>query len=118
MHLASNTKDILYKIRAHSSEETEEEWDIGILVNYRNIIICNCDKAVKETTTIFECAKQKNNFSRNKDILGPLNKALVRTFKVLSKVPVLYFFFFLKINLEQVQRRTAGMIRGIKNIPL
>ncbi|CAM4560969.1 unnamed protein product [Lepidochelys olivacea] len=116
MHLGINNKNFSYKLVTHQLEVTEEEMDLGVLVDHRMTMSCQRDMAVKKANAILGCIRQGIS-SRDKEVLVLLYKALVR--------PHLEYFvqfwspMFKKdeFKLEQVQRRATRMIRGMENLP-
>ncbi|CAM5119835.1 unnamed protein product [Natator depressus] len=77
MHLGINNKNFCYKLGTHHLEVREEEKDLGILVDHRMTMSCQCDMAVKKANAVLGCIRQDIS-SRDKEVLVPLYKALVR----------------------------------------
>ncbi|CAM4523556.1 unnamed protein product [Lepidochelys kempii] len=115
MHLGINNKNFSYKLGANHLEATEEEKDLGVLVDHRMTKSRQCDMAMKKANAVLGCIKQSIS-SRDKEVLVPLYKALVRPH--LEYCVQFWSPMFKKdeFKLEQVQRRTTRMIRGMENL--
>uniref|UniRef100_K7F1X3 Reverse transcriptase domain-containing protein n=1 Tax=Pelodiscus sinensis TaxID=13735 RepID=K7F1X3_PELSI len=115
MHLGINNKNFSYKLGTHQLEVTEEEKDLGVLVDYRMTMSRHCDMAVKKANTILGCIRRGIS-SRDKEVLVPLYKALVRPH--LEYCVQFWSPMFKKdeFKLDQVQRRATRMIRGMENL--
>ncbi|CAM4513742.1 unnamed protein product [Caretta caretta] len=115
MHLGINNKNFSYKLGTHQLEVTEEEKDLGVLVDHRMTMSCQCDIAVKKANVILGCIRRGIS-SRDKEVLVPLYKALVRPH--LEYCVQFWSPMFKKdeFKLEQVQRRATEMIRGMENL--
>ncbi|CAM4385864.1 unnamed protein product [Lepidochelys olivacea] len=77
MHLGINNKNFCYKLGMHHLEVTEEEKDLGVLVDHRMTMSCQCDMAVKKANAVLGC-NRRGISSSDKEVLIPLYKALVR----------------------------------------
>ncbi|CAM4578876.1 unnamed protein product [Caretta caretta] len=77
MHLGINNKNFSYKLGTHQLEVTEEEKGLGVLVDHRMTMSRQCDTAVKKANAVLGCIRQGIS-SRDKEVLVPLYKALVR----------------------------------------
>ncbi|CAM5084507.1 unnamed protein product [Eretmochelys imbricata] len=110
MHLGINNKPGM-----HHLEVTEEEKDLGVLVDHRMIMSHQCDMAVKKANEVLGCIRRGIS-SRDKEVLVLLYKALVRPH--LEYCVQFWSPMFKKdeFKLEQVQRRATRMIRGMKNL--
>ncbi|CAM5150477.1 unnamed protein product [Natator depressus] len=115
MHLGINNKNFSYKLGTHQLEVTEEEKDLGVLVNHRMTLSCQCDMVVKKANAVLGCIRRGIS-SRDKEVLVPLYKALVRPH--LEYCVQFWSPMFKKdeFKLEQIQRRATRMIRGIENL--
>ncbi|CAM5091879.1 unnamed protein product [Eretmochelys imbricata] len=115
MHLGINNKNFSYKLGTHQLEVTEEEKDLGVLVDHRMTMSCQCDMAVKKANVVLGCIRRGIS-SRDKEVLVPLYKALVRPH--LEYCVQFWSPMFKKdeFKLEQVQRRATRMIRGMENL--
>ncbi|CAM4521747.1 unnamed protein product [Lepidochelys olivacea] len=115
MHLGINNKNFSYKLGTHQLEVTEEEKDLGILVDHRMTMSRQCDMAVKKANAVLGCIRRGIS-SRDKEVLVPLDKALVRPH--LEYCVQFWSPMFKKdeFKLEQVQRRATRMIRGMENL--
>ncbi|CAM5111945.1 unnamed protein product [Natator depressus] len=115
MHLGINNKNFSYKLGTHQIEVTEEEKDLGVLVDHRMTMSCQCDMAMKKATAVLGCIRRDIS-SRDKEVLVPLYKALVRPY--LEYCVQFWSPMFKKdeFKLEQVQRRATRMIREIENL--
>ncbi|CAM5085619.1 unnamed protein product [Eretmochelys imbricata] len=115
MHLGINNKNFSCKLGTHQLEVTEEEKDLGVLVDHRMTMSSQCDVAVKNGNVVLGCIRQGIS-SRDKEVLVPLYKALVRPH--LEYCVQFWSPMFKKdeFKLEQVQRRTTWMIQGIENL--
>ncbi|CAM4622161.1 unnamed protein product [Caretta caretta] len=112
MHLGIN-KNFSYKLGTH--QLTEEEKDLGVLVDHRMTMSRQCDMDVKKANAVLGCIRQGTS-SRDKEVLVPLYKALVRPH--LEYCVQFWSPMFKKdeFKLEQVQRRATRMIRGMENL--
>ncbi|CAM4632369.1 unnamed protein product [Caretta caretta] len=115
MHLGINNKNFSYKLGTHQLEVTEEEKDLGVLVDHRMTVSRQCDMAVKKANAVLGCIRRGIS-SRDKEVLVPLYKALVRPH--LEYCVQFWSPMFKKdeFKLEQVQRRATRMIRGMENL--
>ncbi|CAM5165724.1 unnamed protein product [Natator depressus] len=52
MHLGINNKNFSYKLGTHQLEVTEEEKDLGVLVDHRMTMSRQCDMAVKKANAV------------------------------------------------------------------
>ncbi|CAM5107889.1 unnamed protein product [Eretmochelys imbricata] len=113
MHLGINNKTFSYKLGTHQLEVTEEEKDLGVLVNHRMTMSRQCDMAVKKDNEVLGCIRRGIS-SRDKEVLVPLHKALVRPH--LEYCVQFWSTMFKKdeFKLEQVPRRATRMIRGME----
>ncbi|CAM5151441.1 unnamed protein product [Natator depressus] len=104
MHLGINNKNFSYKLGTHQLEVTEEEKDLGVLVDHRMTMSRQCDMAVKKANAVLACIRRGIS-SRDKEVLVPLYKALVRPH--LEYCVQFWSPMFKKdeFKLEQVQRR-------------
>ncbi|CAM5079111.1 unnamed protein product [Eretmochelys imbricata] len=116
MHLGINNKNFCYKLGTHYLEVIEEKKDLGVLVDHRMTMSRQCDMAVKKANVVLECIRRGNS-SRDKEVLIPLYKALVRLH--LEYCVQFWCPMFKKdeFKLEQVQRRATRTIRGMENLP-
>ncbi|CAM5096139.1 unnamed protein product [Natator depressus] len=115
MHLGINNKNFSYKLGMHQLEVMEEEKDLGVLVDHRITMSCQCDMAVKKANAVLGCIRRGIS-SRDKEVLVSLYKALVRPH---LEYCVQFWSTMFKKNefkLEQVQRRATRMIRGMENL--
>ncbi|CAM5148359.1 unnamed protein product [Eretmochelys imbricata] len=108
MHLGINNKNFSYKLGTHQLEETEEEKDLGVLVDDRMTMSHQCDMAVKKANVVLGCIR--GGISSGDEVLVPLYKALVRPH--LEYCVQFWSPMFKKdeFKLEQVQRRATRMI--------
>ncbi|CAM4568387.1 unnamed protein product [Lepidochelys kempii] len=115
MHLGINNKHFSYKLGTHQLEVTEEEKDLGVLVDHRMTMSRQCDMAMKKANAVLECTRRGIS-SRDKEVLVPLYKALVRPH--LEYCVKFWSPMFKKdeFKLEQVQRRATRTIRGMENL--
>ncbi|CAM4653200.1 unnamed protein product [Caretta caretta] len=115
MHLGINNKNFCYKLGMHHLEVTEEEKDLGVLVDHRITMSCQCDMAVKKANAGLGCIRRGIS-SRDKEVLVLLYKALVRPH--LEYCVQFWSLMFKKdeFKLEQVQRRATRMSRGMENL--
>ncbi|CAM5076776.1 unnamed protein product [Eretmochelys imbricata] len=77
MHLGINNKNFCYKLGTHQLEVTEEEKDLGVLVDHRMTMSRQCDMAVKKANVVLGSIRRGTS-SRDKEVLVPFYKALVR----------------------------------------
>ncbi|CAM4592819.1 unnamed protein product [Lepidochelys olivacea] len=77
MHLEINNKNFSYKLGTHQLEVAEEEKDLGVLVDHRMTMSHQCDMAMKKAHAVLGCIRRGIS-SRDKEVLVPLYKALVR----------------------------------------
>ncbi|CAM5164461.1 unnamed protein product [Natator depressus] len=115
MHLGINNKNFSYKWGTHQLEVMEEEKDLGVLVDHRMTMSRQCDMTVKKANAVLGCIRRAIS-SRDKEVLVPLYKALVRPH--LEYCVQFWSPMFKKdeFKLEQVQRRATRMIRGMENL--
>ncbi|CAM5120564.1 unnamed protein product [Natator depressus] len=115
MHLGINNKNFSYKLGMHQLEVTEEEKDLGVLVDHRMTMSRQCDMAMKKANAVLGCIRQGIS-SRDKEVLVLLYRALVRPH--LEYCVQFWSPMFKKdeFKLEQVQRRAIRMIRGMENL--
>ncbi|CAM4625018.1 unnamed protein product [Caretta caretta] len=115
MHLGINNKNFCYKLGTHQLEVTEEEKDLGVLVDHRMTMSRQCDMAVKKANAALGCIRQGIS-SRDKEVLVPLYKARVKPH--LEYCVQFWSPMFKKdeFKLEQIQRRATRMIRGTENL--
>ncbi|CAM4678889.1 unnamed protein product [Caretta caretta] len=109
MHFGINNKNFCYKLGTHYLEVTEEEKDLRALVDHRMTMSRQCDMAVKKANAVLGCIRRSIS-SRDKEVLVPLFKALVRPH--LEYCVQFWSPMFKKdeFKLEQVQRRATRMI--------
>ncbi|CAM5149857.1 unnamed protein product [Natator depressus] len=115
MHLGINNKNFSYKLGMHQLEVTEEKKDLGVLVDQRMAMSRQCDVAMKKANAVLGCIRRGIS-SRDKEVLVPLDKALVRPH--LEYCVQFWSPMFKKdeFKLEQVQRRGTRMIQGMENL--
>uniref|UniRef100_A0A8C3F2F9 Reverse transcriptase domain-containing protein n=1 Tax=Chrysemys picta bellii TaxID=8478 RepID=A0A8C3F2F9_CHRPI len=115
MHLGMTNKNFSYKLGTHWLEVMEEEKDLGVLVDRRITMSRQCDVAVKKANAVLGCIRRGIS-SRDKEVLLPLYKALVRPH--LEYCVQIWSPMFKKdeLKLERVQRRATRMIRGMENL--
>ncbi|CAM5110844.1 unnamed protein product, partial [Natator depressus] len=115
MHLGINNKKFCYKLGTQHLEVTEEENDLGVLVDHRMTMSHQCDMAVKKANAILGCIRRGIS-SRDKEVLVLLYKALVRPH--LEYCVQFWSPLFKKdeFKLEQVQRKATRMIQGMENL--
>ncbi|CAM4501029.1 unnamed protein product [Lepidochelys kempii] len=115
MHLGINNKNFSYKLGTHKLEVTEEKKNLGALVDHRMTMSCQCDVAMRKASAVLGCIRRGIS-SRDKEVLVPLYKALVRPH--LEYCVQFWSSMFKKdeFKLEQVQRRSTRMIRGMENL--
>uniref|UniRef100_A0A8C3IEJ8 Reverse transcriptase domain-containing protein n=1 Tax=Chrysemys picta bellii TaxID=8478 RepID=A0A8C3IEJ8_CHRPI len=115
MHLGMTNNNFSYKLGMHRLEVTEEEKDLGVLVDRRMTMSRQCDVAVKKANAVLGCIRRGIS-SRDKEVLLPLYKALVRPH--LEYCMQFWSPMFKKdeLKLERVQRRATRMIRGMENL--
>ncbi|CAM4596884.1 unnamed protein product, partial [Lepidochelys olivacea] len=73
MHLGINNKNFSYKLGTHQLEVTEEEKDLGVLVDHRMTMSRQCDMAVKKANAVLGCTRRGIS-SRDREVLVPLYK--------------------------------------------
>ncbi|CAM4650931.1 unnamed protein product [Lepidochelys kempii] len=115
MHLGINNKSFSYKLGTHQLEVMEGEKDLGVLVDHRMTTSRQCDLALKKANAVLGCTRRGIS-SRNKEVLVPLYKALVRPH--LEYCVHFWSPMFKKdeFKLEQVQRRATRVIRRMENL--
>ncbi|CAM5149037.1 unnamed protein product [Natator depressus] len=115
MHLGINNKNFCYKLETHHLEVTEEEKDLRVLVDHRMTMSHQCDMAVKKANAVLGCIRRGIS-SRDKEVLVPLYKVLVRPH--LEYCAQFWSPMFKKdeFKLQQVQRRATRMIQGMENL--
>ncbi|CAM4688129.1 unnamed protein product [Caretta caretta] len=57
INLGINNKNFTYKLGTHQLEVTEEEKDLGVLVDHRMTISRQCDMAVKKANAVLRCIR-------------------------------------------------------------
>ncbi|CAM5076373.1 unnamed protein product [Eretmochelys imbricata] len=115
MHLGINNKNFSYNLGTHQLEVTEEEKDLGVLVDHRMTMSRQCDIAVKKANAVLGCSRRGIS-SRDKEVLVLLYKALVRSHLEYCVQFWSPMFKTDEFKLEQVQRRATRMIRGMENL--
>ncbi|CAM5107583.1 unnamed protein product [Eretmochelys imbricata] len=115
MHLGINNKNFSYKLGTHQLEVTEEEKDLGVLVDHRMTMSCQCDMAVKKANAVLGCIRRGIS-SRDKEVLVPLYKALVRPHLEYCVQFWSPMFKRDEFRLEEVQRRATRMIQGMEDL--
>ncbi|CAM5108276.1 unnamed protein product [Natator depressus] len=115
MHLGINNKNFCYKLGTHQLEVTEEEKDLGVLVDHRMTMSRQCDMSMKKANVVLGCIRRGIS-SRDKEVLVPLYKALVRPH--LEYCVQFWSPMFKKdeFKLEQVLRMATRMTRGMENL--
>ncbi|CAM4664948.1 unnamed protein product [Caretta caretta] len=68
MHLGINNKNFSYKLGMHQLEVTEEEKDLGVLVDHRMTMSRQCDMAVKKANAVLGCIRRGIS-SRDKEVI-------------------------------------------------
>ncbi|CAM4701606.1 unnamed protein product [Lepidochelys kempii] len=68
MHLGINNKNFSYKLGMHQLEVMEEEKDLGVLVDHRMTMSCQCDMAGKKANAVLGCIR-RDICSRDKEVL-------------------------------------------------
>ncbi|CAM4490787.1 unnamed protein product [Lepidochelys olivacea] len=113
MHLVINNKNFCYKLETHQLEVTEEEKDLGVLVDHSMTMSRQCNMAMKKANAVLGCIRRGIS-NRDKEVLVPLYKALVRPH--LEYCVQFWSPMFKKdeFKLEQVQRRATRMIKEWK----
>uniref|UniRef100_A0A8C3F4S5 Reverse transcriptase domain-containing protein n=1 Tax=Chrysemys picta bellii TaxID=8478 RepID=A0A8C3F4S5_CHRPI len=116
MHLGITNKNYSYKLGTPQLDVTEEKKDLGVLVDRKMTMSRQCDMAMKKANAVLGCIRRGIS-SRDKEVLVPLYKALVRPH--LEYCVQFWSPMFKKdeIKLERVQRRATRMIRGMENLP-
>ncbi|CAM4508198.1 unnamed protein product [Lepidochelys olivacea] len=115
MHLGISNKNFCYKLGMHHMEVTEDEKDLGILVDHRLTVSRQCDMAVKKANAVLGCIRRGIS-SRDKEVLVSLYKALVRPHLEYCVQFCSPMFKKDEFKLEQVQRRATRMIPGMENL--
>uniref|UniRef100_A0A8C8RQ22 Reverse transcriptase domain-containing protein n=1 Tax=Pelusios castaneus TaxID=367368 RepID=A0A8C8RQ22_9SAUR len=115
MHLGTN-KHFSYKLGTHQLEWTEEEKDLGVLVDHRMTMSRQCDVALKKANAVLGCIRRGIS-SRDREVLVPLYKALVRPHLEYCVQFWSHMFKKDEFKLEQVQRRATRMVCGVENLP-
>ena len=115
MHLGHNNSKVKYNIDDKNIEETVEEKDLGIIVAEDFKSYQQCIKAANTGNKILGMIK-RTIVSRNKDIIMPLNKSLVRPdldYCIQAWKPHLRK----DINtLEKIQRRATKLIEECRRL--
>uniref|UniRef100_A0A8C3PDM1 Reverse transcriptase domain-containing protein n=1 Tax=Chrysemys picta bellii TaxID=8478 RepID=A0A8C3PDM1_CHRPI len=115
MHLGMTNKNFSYKLGTHRLEVTEEEKDLGVLVDHRMTVSRQCDVAMKKANAVLGCIRRGIS-NRDKEVLLPLYKALVRPHLEYCVQFWSPMFKRDELKLERVQRRATRMIRGMENL--
>jgi hypothetical protein len=113
LHFGKNNPNMIYKLNSVTLESSEEEKDLGVLVNVNSKKSNQCSKTVKSANKVLGLIA-RNITSRDKSIMLPLYKTLVR--------PILDYCIqiwkpYLKSDikmLESPQKRFTKMVRGLK----
>ncbi|CAM5083682.1 unnamed protein product [Natator depressus] len=58
MHLGINKKNFCYKLGTHHLEVTEEEKDLGILIDHRMTMSHQCDMTMKKANVVLGCIRR------------------------------------------------------------
>ncbi|CAM5165853.1 unnamed protein product, partial [Natator depressus] len=109
MQLGINNKNFCYKLGTHHLKVTEEEKDLGVLIDHRMTMSHQCEMAVKKANAVLGCIRRGIS-SRDKEVLVALYKALVRPH--LEYCVQFWSSMFKKdeFKLEQIQRRASRII--------
>jgi hypothetical protein len=115
IHLGHGNKKFTYKLGDHVLKSSEQERDLGVIVNSSGKVSEQCNVAVKNANSMLGIIRRHIK-CKNKDILVRLYKSLVRPrleFCVQAWCPYLRKDIDL---MERVQHRATKMISGLKNL--
>ncbi|CAM4564916.1 unnamed protein product [Lepidochelys kempii] len=78
MHLGINNKNFYYKLGMHHLEVTEEEKDLGVLVDHGMTMSRQCDMAVKKANAVLGCIRRGIS-SRDKEVFSTIIQGIDET---------------------------------------
>ena len=115
MHLGNKNSQCEYKMGNIILKKSEQERDLGVLMDSSGKSTEQCIMAVKKANTVLGMIKRNINF-KSKDVIVKLYKALVRP-KLEYCIQAWCPYLKKDIDiLERVQRRATKMIEGYNNI--
>ncbi len=116
LHLGRENRKYDYYLGEGLISETEEEKDLGVLINKNLNPSSHIEKVVKKASSALGIIR-RTYLDKSKNTILPLCKSLVRPhfdYCVQAWRPYLQQDVD---NLEQVQRRTTKMIWGLQDLP-
>jgi len=115
MHMGKTNKKFQYEMGGTILRETEEERDLGVIVNNSNKPSRQCAEAAKKANKVLGMIK-RTIVSREKEIMLELYKSLVRpNLEYCVQVWCPYLRQDVE-KLEKIQRRATKMIKGFGNL--
>ena len=115
MHMGKNNKEFQYEMGGILLRNSEEERDLGVIVNSSTKPARQCAEAAKKANKVLGMIK-RTIISREKGIMLELYKSLVRpNLEYCVQVWSPYLRQDVE-RLEKIQRRATKMIRGLGNL--
>ena len=116
MHLGAKNMHASYMLGGVQLGGSVVEKDLGVLVDHKLNNGMQCQAAVSKASKVLSCIIKRGMDSRDRDIILPLYKSLVRPhleYAVQFWAPVLKKDIR---ELEKVQRRATKLIRGMEEL--
>ena len=116
MHVGAKNPNYVYKLMGSELSATNQERDLGVLVDSSMKMSTQCAAAVKKANSMLGIIR-KGIENKSASVILPLYKSLVRPH---LEYCVQFWSPYLQkdiMEMEKVQRRATGMIRGLEHLP-